>query len=153
MPEEWLIDGYNLLHDLKTKNKKNFQRSVGWLVEKIASFASARSCPTCIVFDGFGSDEEFEASKTPYFRAVYSKSVTADAYIERYLYDHRKDSQFVVVTKDRAISQIARGVGARVLNVDEFMEMLESAQKEGSDILFRNQAKAHGFNRPFNDKL
>ena len=34
-----------------------------------------------------------------------------------------------------------------------FLELLESGRKDAADILFKHKAKAHGFNRPFGDKL
>ena len=153
MPEEWLIDGYNLLHDLQSKKDKSV-RSLRRLIELAAGFASATGYLVRMVLDGHGDNEELEACKTDHFQAHYSGSDSADTVIERYLHDHRgPERRLVVVTNDRAIAQMARGFGSRVLGTGEFWEVLEAAQREARDVLFKNKVKAHGFNRPFDGKI
>ena len=62
----------------------------------------------------------------------------------------RKDSgHFMVVTKDRAVTQMARGLGSRVMKPQEFMGLLKIQAKDNEQILFSEKVKSHGFNRPF----
>jgi hypothetical protein len=58
-----------------------------------------------------------------------------------------------VVTNDRAISDIARGGGSRVLSVSGLMELLQETKRQNADILFDEKVRSHGFNRPFEKKL
>ncbi len=152
LSEEWLIDGYNLLHDLTQKNKES-KISREALFGLLASFAATGNRKVLMVLDGRGNDEELEAYKTKSFHAVYSQMVTADSTIERTLCERQGQSQLKVVTKDRALSNIARGFGAIVVEPREFMERLYETQRESGDVLFKSKVAAHGFHRPFKDKL
>ena len=152
LSEEWLIDGYNLLHDLIQKNKKS-KISRENLFGLLASFAATGNHKILMVLDGRGNDEELEAYKTKFFHAVYSQSVSADAYIERCLCEKQGQSQLKVVTKDRALSDIARGFGAIVVEPRDFMERVYKKRQESGDALFKSKVAAHGFHRPFKDKL
>ena len=154
MPEEWLIDGYNLLYDLNArKSFKSIPVSKEKLLSQLATLAATRAHAIFIVFDGVGNDSEFEPIQTRYLRAVYSQSESADAVIEKYVCQNRGNLNLTVFTKDRAVSDMVRGAGARVFNARDFRHELELCFRENSDILFRGQVKARGFHRPFEDKL
>src|SRR3989338_8943604 len=153
MSEKWLIDGYNLLHDLGGQKKNQNTVSRQNLFEMLASFSSLGDRRVTLVLDGKGNEDEFRPYLNKTFHIVYSQSVSADSYIERALYQNKGKFSFVVVTKDRAITNMARGSGARVIGADEFMELVKNTQKESKDILFKHEADAHGFNRPFLYKL
>ena len=159
MPEEWLIDGFNLLYFLRDrqphKRKKvplqGEDRTA--LFGLLADFASSRKCRVWMVLDGKGDDVEFTAFQTPWFQICYSQAVSADAVIEKYLCEKKGRAMFSVVTGDRAVAQMARGSGARVLDAESFFSMLKDIQKENTDILFKRSVESHGFHRPFEGKL
>ncbi len=151
MPEEWLIDGYNLLYSIASKQWRGKKLTREALLGALASFAEGRGCRVLMVLDGKGPAEELEVYKTKYFEARYSQSVTADSVIERIVYQNKENC--VVVTKDRAIAQMARGSGARVMTPEDFSDLLEESQKERKDFLWERETDARGFNRPFGDKL
>jgi predicted RNA-binding protein with PIN domain len=148
-----LIDGYNLLHDLQNQKDKKRRLSRESLLACVASFAASRNTPVHFVMDGVGSPQELESFNTRLFTACYSQKVSADTYIEKYLYDKKGRAAIIVVTHDRAISNMARGAGARVMSPTEFAELLQNTEKDRSDILFQQKVKSHGFNRPFDGKL
>lgn len=118
----------------------------------LANFAEGRGCKVLMVLDGTGPAQELEVYKTKYFEVCYSQSVSADSVIERHLYQN-KGSSFVVVTGDRAVTQMARGSGARVMTPEDFSQLLEEFQKERKDLLWKRETDAREFNRPFGDKL
>ena len=149
MLEEWLIDGYNLLHSLASPGNK--KRAT--LFERLASFASAEERSVLMVLDGQGDADEFKAYQTKYFSVIYSKASTADSVIERMLYEKKGSASFMVVTKDRAVSQMARGLGARVMEPESFITLLGVSKKENDQILFGEKVRSHGFSRPFEEKL
>ena len=152
MMEEWLIDGYNLLHAYGPQKKSSkFSREA--LFGLLADFASSGDRKIAIILDGKGDDQEFKAYETRSFRVMYSQSMTADSVIEKILYEQKGKSLFVVVTQDRAVTQVARGSGARVIKPKEFMEMVKMSTKDRADILFHEKVRSHGFNRPFEKKL
>ena len=153
MAEQWLIDGYNLLHALQSKNpKKNFP-SREQMLAVIAEFASFKRSNTLLVLDGAGDDHELRSYRTEYFEVIFSQKVSADACIEQYLFQHRGKLQMTVVTDDRAIAGIGRGGGARVLSTSVFAEILKECKKEGSECLQKEKSREHGFHRPFESKL
>ena len=153
MAEQWLIDGYNLFHALKSKRPQRSPLSREELFALVAEFASFKKTDTLLVLDGAGDQGELDAYRTDHFEIVFSQKVSADACIERYLFEHRQTLQLVVVTDDRAISNIGRGGGARVLSTSAFAELLKECKKEGSDFLQNKRSREHGFHRPFEDKL
>ncbi len=155
MREEWLIDGYNLLYFISASNdaSRPLPSTKQALCAALAGFASSKKQKMLAVFDGVGQPDEMRVHEAPYFQAVYSQKVSADAHIEKYIFQNKASTAFWVVTDDRAISLIARGGGARVLKNSQFLEMLKESGAEGETRLFKEQVRAHGFNRPFDDQL
>ena len=152
MVEQWLVDGYNLLHALQARTPRD-PLSREDLFCLAAGFASFKKCDVLLVLDGAGPEADLEGYATTHFKAVFSQKGTADAYIERFLYEHRATHRMTVVTDDRAIADIGRGGGAQVLSTLSFAEMLKECSKENSDTLDKERSKGHRFNRPFEDKL
>ena len=153
MVEEWLVDGFNLLHAcLSAKSSKKKIAREDFLSE-LAGFAALKGRRMLVVLDGMGAAAELDIHHTPLFHVVYSQKVSADACIERLLYERRSEARFTVVTDDRAISNIARGSGALVVGTAQFLEMLKESRNEGAESLNKSKLRAHGFHRPFEDKL
>ena len=153
MAEQWLIDGYNLLHAIRSVAPKRSLPSREQLFAWISEFASFKKTNTLIVLDGVGDDQELRSYRTPNFEAVYSREIPADTYIERYLFQNREKMRMVIVTDDRAIANSGRGGGSQVLSTTAFVELLKECKKEGSEFLQKEKSREHGFNRPFKDKL
>ena len=153
MLEEWLIDGYNLLHSAVTPGNKKKDVSREALFGLLAGFASSEERKVLIVLDGQGNEQEFGAYQTKNFSVIYSQALTADSVIEKMLCEKKGTAAFRVVTKDRAVCQMARGLGARVMAPEEFMTLLGARRKENDEILFGEKVRSHGFSRPFEEKL
>ena len=154
MAEEWLIDGYNLLHACAAvKDRTQFPSDRPALLSVLAGFTAQKGRPMLVVMDGFGDPGELDIHTTNLFHVVYSQKVSADTCIERILYERRAAAHFTVVTDDRAITNIARGGGAAVIGTSGFLEMLKELRKESDQAQDRKKIDSHGFNRPFEDKL
>jgi predicted RNA-binding protein with PIN domain len=153
MAEQWLIDGYNLLHSLESLPSKKTSLSREKLFALVAEFASFKKIHTLLILDGTGDDGQLLAYHTAYFEVVFSQKVSADAYIEKYVYEQRDKKRLVVVTNDRAIMNIACGSGAGVLSTAQFFELFQECKKEGSEYLRKEKSREYGFHRPFEDKL
>ena len=151
--DEWLVDGFNLLHAYPCTKPSNTKISRVDLLSVLAGFASLKAKRMLVVLDGVGDAAELDIHHSPLFRVVYSQKVSADACIERLLFERRSEVRFTVVTDDRAISNIARGSGALVVGTAQFLEMLKETRKESTESLDKNKLRSHGFNRPFEDKL
>ena len=147
MPEVWLIDGYNLLRDRPSGPLPNW-------AYRIASFAAAKKDRrVLLIFDGQTSPGEWDPLRTSSFQILSSGKITADSVIEKYLCDNKGQAQMTVVTKDRAVVNMARGSGAAVIVPEEFTRLLEITKKEERETQFREDVRGHGFHRPFGDKL
>ena len=153
MVEEWLIDGYNLLHSAAASKNKRKSVSRETLFDLLAGFASGGERKVVMVLDGVGDERELDAYRTNSFEIIYSKTLTADSAIEKILCEKRGAAPFMVVTNDRAVSQMARGFAARVMKPEEFLLLVSSGRRENDQILFKEKVKSHGFNRPFERKL
>ena len=151
MREVWLVDGYNLWHGLRGGPLRARTREE--LFEKLAGYAATAHLSMVVVLDGAGPDDEWKRFKTDALKVVQSGDVSADAYIERTLSRDKTTAAFVVVTSDRAITLMALGSGARVINVAEFCRMLGEQTKNTDEKLFRQNTKSRQFNRPFDEKL
>ena len=148
----WLIDGYNLLHSLKSRKPPAISGR-GELLLRLGSYAAAVSQAVFVVFDGVGDEKEFASHRSRYFHAFYSQGDSADTVIERYAMEHKKRKGLRVVTDDAALSGMARGTGACVVGTDEFLRSLKGVKREGRDFLFNQGVRSHGFHRPFEGKL
>ncbi len=157
MSEEWLIDGYNLLHDLAGRRRGRSGAlplaEKGALFAALAGFAASGSRRVTVVLDGVGRDAEFGAYRTAVFEVVHSQKVSADTYIERRIAEQKDRSRIVVVTRDRAIVTFARGAGARVTDPGELLDLLKAEDRAHDETLFKHRIAGHGFNRPFDRKL
>ena len=153
MLEEWLIDGYNLLHSLAPRGNKLKTVPRETLIGLLAGFASCEERQVLMVLDGQGDDQEFRPYQTKNFLVIYSQKLTADSVIEKILFEKKGTASIRVVTKDRALCLMARGLGAGVMAPDEFMAFLRDDKKQDDQILFKEKVRSHGFSRPFEDKL
>lgn len=153
MSEYWIVDGYNLLHEFQGRSGKRSDFTREALFTLLANFASLDTRHVSVILDGVGNEEEFKAYVTPVFTIQYSQKVSADAFIERFVYDHKDRYSLIVVTNDTAIINIARGVGARTMRGNELKAVLAETKRTSEDILFDKKVRGHGFNRPFDSKL
>lgn len=153
MQELWLIDGYNLLHALRSEVSPKDAPSREKLFALAAEFASLKKYRTLLVLDGAGDPAQLEAYRTGCFEAVFSQKVSADTCIEKHLYEERGKARMTVVTNDRAIANIARGCGAAVMSASAFYGLLGECRREGEEWRQKEKSRGHRFNRPFEDKL
>lgn len=155
--ECWLIDGWNVLHGLSAAREgpRRALLSPEALLSLLAGFAAQTGCRMLVIWDGHGPGGD-PRLKTPVSKAVesvYSADQTADAVLERYLFEHKLEGAFVVVTDDVAMSRIARGSGARVFSVPRLQELMQEGEKARRERADSAQADSYGFNRPFDEKL
>ncbi len=153
MRDEWVIDGYNLLHWLENSHPKKSPVSREKLLQMLADFASLSASQVTVVLDGVGSEAEFGAFESAQMKVFYSKSATADTFIEKYVYDNYLKSKLVVVTQDTALTRMVRGKGVSVMKPESFVSEMKEYRGDAENILWEKKADQHGFNRPFDKKL
>ena len=143
MATHFIIDGYNLIFStpLGKANLEEAREILTMLVLRIGY-------PVTVVFDG--KEGYTEGLKKPY--VVYTKGISADEYIKRWL-DSQKDRQgIVVVTKDRAIRSYAKNLGVRLMNPEDFYEILQRRPKR-KDLIkgVLTKEEADSINRELKD--
>ncbi len=127
MPATYYIDGYNVIHFssvLKPLAMRDFESARDALIEKVAAFCAFTRCPTIIVFDGRGRRSAATAprSDVPGLKVLYSHGdKTADAMIERIVYEAKERRDIIVVTGDRGIRGFCQSLGALVMEPDHFL--------------------------------
>lgn len=149
----WLIDGWNVLHGISARDSGRSPIHAEKLLSLMADFSAHQDCRVVVVWDGHGpgGNPKLVLPVTSSVESLYSADKTADTVLERYLFDHRLNSRFVVVTDDRAMARIARGSGARVFSVPLFSQMLEEVKTGRQEWIDEKKADQHGFNRPFDE--
>lgn len=154
--EEWLIDGYNVYHALRRR-----ERGVS-LADYLTRLADLTAAPApsgaerrfVVVLDGRGEDADLVPYRTGSCEVIRSGGVSADSCIERLIFEWKATRRILLVTDDRAIRQLAHGAGCRSMGTDEFLSQNASFIKSRSEDLHRRrQLDGRQFNRPFEDLL
>ena len=136
MATTYYIDGYNVIHHsllLKPLAAQDFEAARDALIEKVGRFCIATGHQAKIVFDGRGRRAQPPASvaHAPGLEVMYSPGhQTADALIERTVYAASDRRSVIVVTADRGIRSLCRGLSALVMEPDNFLSQVRETEAE-----------------------
>lgn len=130
MAEHYFIDGYNVLHRSKALRRRadqDLESAREALVDRVAQYCASSGARATIVFDGQGPREERVANArgAAGLDLIYAAAQkSADAIIERAVYQlpHRRDA--IVVSGDRGITDLCIGLGALVMTPDAFLSTI-----------------------------
>jgi predicted RNA-binding protein with PIN domain len=149
MPLLYYIDGYNVLHhstQLRPLLKVDFETARDALVEKVARFCVNANQSARVVFDGRGRRAEHapHIPKVPGLEVLYSPGhQTADALIERQVYNAPERRHIVVVSGDRSLRDLCTGMGAMVMSPDNFLIAAREAAGHTQTSLTSGPPHAH----------
>ena len=142
MAELHLVDGYNVLHKcrkLKGLSYHDLETAREALIDRLAHFCVQTGTRVTIVFDGQGPQV---AQNVAHNRGVGTLEVlfspeqlTADAVIERMVYEAPRKLDIIVVTNDRGVRDLCRGMGALVMDAQHFLTSVQESRQETSDRL------------------
>ncbi len=134
----YYIDGYNLLHSSARLAKlagADFEAARNGLVDEVARFCIATGEEVRLIFDGRGK----RTGHVPATPGVSGLKVTftphdrtADAVIERAVYQASHRGRVVVVTGDRGIRDLCVGLGALVMSPEHFFSTAHAVYQETS---------------------
>ena len=149
--ETYYIDGYNLLHyvprwtELAGHDLEEARRA---LVIEVSKWCAATDHIAKIIFDGTGARTEVseQAGQAWGVEVLYtSRHTSADAIIERGVYDAPERESIVVVSGDRGILDLCRGMGAMSMRPEYFLRTISGAIGDTSArILNARSAKKLG---------
>lgn len=141
MPLTYYIDGYNVLHHstvLRPLLKHDFETAREALVEKVGRYCIATESRALVVFDGRGRKAESVPTvpNIAGLEVTYSPGhITADALIERKIYSAENRRHLVVVTADRSLRDLCRGMGSLVMSPDNFFVAVRESVGTTRDAL------------------
>ena len=130
-----LVDGYNIIFawdELKELAKVSIDGARGSLMDILCNYQGIRKCHLILVFDAYrvqGHDTEIFDYQN--IHVVYTKEAeTADAYIEKFAYQHGNKDDVAVATSDGLEQIIIRGKGCTLFSARELKEEIQRASEE-----------------------
>ena len=152
MANTYYIDGYNVLHKSATLRNLldlDLETARERFIDKIADFCITSGTRVILVFDGMGAQrvETVEHHRSaPGLDVRYAPShLSADAVIEREVYNERDRLEVIVVTSDQGIRDLVRGMGALTMEPAHFLTNITESGRDVSDALQRTQRNAPEF--------
>jgi predicted RNA-binding protein with PIN domain len=141
MPSLYYIDGYNVIHHchrLKALARVDFESARETLIDRVARYCTDADKAAKIIFDGRGRHPDLISPFLcgPRLEVIYSAAhQTADALIEREVYEADKRASIVVVTSDRGIRDLCGGLGALTMHPDYFLTTIEESLQQARTSL------------------
>ena len=120
MAIHYIVDGYNLIFStpLGQANLEEAREILTMLVLRIGH-------PVTVVFDG--REGITNMRKRQY--VVYTKGLSADEYIKKWVEEQKDRQGIVVVTRDRQIQSYVRNLGVKIMEPQEFYNLLQRRPK------------------------
>lgn len=134
MHRRYLIDGYNLIHQVpqfRARLDTDFEAAREALIAFVGHFSGSTHSPCVLVFDGRGSAAQAQPREAhlPYLDIVFaSEKHSADTVIERMVYRSERRRECVVVSGDRGIRDLCFAMGALVMGPPNFIALVHAAE-------------------------
>ncbi|GMV98930.1 MAG: hypothetical protein AMXMBFR84_00700 [Candidatus Hydrogenedentota bacterium] len=135
----YIIDGYNVMHrcrGLLSTADHSIETARNELVDRVVRYCAESMDHAVIVFDGRGPLSE--SARPEHFanvEIVYSpKHLNADTLIERRIYEATGRTNYVVVSGDKGIRDLCRGMGSLALTPDNFLTTLRNAFEQDRQV-------------------
>lgn len=152
MATTFYIDGYNVIHRSKTLRplaERDFEGAREALIDRVAEICTALGRNAIVVFDGRGRHQPEKAHHgrhVPGLEVLYAPaSTTADAVIERCVYQASNKLDLVVVSGDRGLRDLCRNMGALVMDADNFLATSKEIDKDVRTLAARTRQAAPAF--------
>lgn len=152
MATTFYIDGYNVIHrskSLRPLANNDFEGAREALIDRVAEICTALGRNAVIVFDGKSRhmpEHVDHGRKVSGLEVVYAPaSKTADAVIERYVYQSSKKMDLVVVSGDRGLRDLCRNMGALVMDADNFLATSREIDRDVQNLAARTRRGTPAF--------
>jgi predicted RNA-binding protein with PIN domain len=136
MVNHYYIDGYNVIHhsrELRSRLDGDLEVGRQALIDLTAEFCGQTGERVTIVFDGQSThtDPPGPVPGVPGLHVVYAPAhLSADALIERAVYEAKDRMATVAVTSDHGIRDLCSGLGSLVMSAANFLETLRRSRSE-----------------------
>lgn len=124
MAVHYIVDGYNVLHKnsvLADQTKEDGRTVLVRLIESEQPQGSLNNQVT-VVFDGYRG--QWAAPESSPVRVLFSDEESADDKIKKLVDKSSSPRSLIVVTDDREIRYFVKGLGAKIMDADEFLARL-----------------------------
>jgi len=152
MSTRYYVDGYNVLHKsrmLQPLLRRSLETAREALIDRIAQFCVSTSNEVILVFDG---QTAHQASEVDHYRGVRNLTVlyapathSADTEIERRVYQERNRLGVVVVSNDRGLRDLCRGMGALTMETESFLASTRETRQEMESVIARTRKESPSF--------
>lgn len=134
--EYMIVDGYNIIFawdELKALSQVNIDSARDKLKDILSDYQGFKGCRLILVFDAYKvKGHPAKTEKYNNIEVVYTKQdETADAFIERTVYEIRDKYKVTVATSDALEQQTVMSLGALRMSARELLESVKSTRKEG----------------------
>jgi len=122
MSLQYLLDGYNIIHQIPTSNLKPLEQQRNEFIRLIEIHRPQGSLKNnvTLVFDGKpGRSYPLESSVV---KVLFSEQQSADDKIKAIVEGSDNRKNVIVVTNDRDVQYAVRASGAKVLSVEDFLK-------------------------------
>ena len=135
-----IVDGYNLIYAderLQSTALFSLEKAREELMDLLSSYVTYTKTELVLVFDAYlVKDGEGSEYTHDGYRVVYTKAnQTADAYIEKMMYELGPDYSIRMVTSDRLLQFSAVQSGISRITAKEFLENLTRIGNEITDFV------------------
>lgn len=137
MADLYYVDGYNVLHksrSLRALVRQDLESAREALLERIGQYCISSGKHVVLVFDGrgrFRSEIAPHHLRVPHLEVQFApEHLTADAVIERLIYNRNNRLDAVVVSNDRGLRDLCRGMGALTMEADSFLATIREDRQE-----------------------
>ena len=130
MSVHYLLDGYNILHQLPVNESLSLEERRQHLIHLIEINRPQGSVKNqiTIIFDGKKGVIGRDASST--VKIMFSQDESADEKIKTLILKAANRKNFIVVTNDNGIVFAVRALGASIITVQEFLAKIRSPQSQ-----------------------
>ena len=151
MAEHYFIDAYNVMHKsslLRPAANTDLERAREMLIDKVICFCMTGHKQVTIVFDGRSQEQtqltEWVGGQVAGMNIIYSPHHTsADAVIERLIYNEPRRMDCIVVTNDGGLRALCRGMGALTMEADSFLASVRQFEQSARETVEKkNQHRA-----------
>ncbi len=139
-PDYYIVDGYNVIFawdDLKAFANAEIDLARSQLITALASFKAYKNCELLLVFDAYNvKDGEARRYTHDGIDVVYTgQDETADAYIERLIYEIGANYSVKIVTSDALLQLSALAGGVMRMSAREFRADVTAVSAEITSLI------------------
>jgi len=145
MSLRYLLDGYNIVHQLKNLYLKELEEQRKGLVRfiEIQQPQGSIKNSVTIIFDG--QDGYGDQQYSSIVKVIFSKGESADCLIKKMVAKSNNKKRIIVVSNDREIQCFIAALGAQACSVQNFLNQVKSVKikmkQRGSEENRKEDAK------------